>query len=150
MQEAAASVCVMYMSKMLRRAGSWWAGIRMYAACMCKAHIHTGPCLYMSARQRRNEGTKEASERERESVSFVFTMNLQSPARATATPHPLYPQQMATRQLPADTHTLILQLNQTHTHRRKISFNTLSEMSRDPRCKMEWLKHMIRNREGSH
>lgn len=88
------------------------------------------------------------SERERESISFVFTADLHSPARATATPHPLYPQQMATRQLPADTRTLILCLN--HTHTRKISFPTLSEMSWDLRCKMECLKHMIRNRQGSH
>lgn len=38
----------------------------------------------------------------------------------------------------------------THTQGRKISFPTLSEMSWDLRCKMECLKHMIRNRQGSH
>lgn len=46
-------------------------------------------------------GRKERVKRWRGAASFVFTTYLHSPARATATPHPLYPQQMATRQLPS-------------------------------------------------
>lgn len=61
---------------------------------------------------------------------------------------------VSSQQTHTHTHPPLLSLNQvrthTHTHWHKISFPTLSEMSRDPGCKMEWMKHMIRNREGSH
>lgn len=147
----AGSCFLMYMKQLVKT--GWILASRYIKVCECVPSrytpIWTGVCTRVHGKQRgrkKRRMRERTRRRRRRSVSFVFTMNLRSPAKAAAaaaTPHPLYPQQMATRQLPADTHTHThsrMHLDSPPQHARslrtgKIGVRALSERSSDPGCR---------------